>query len=67
MFPANCVSALPAKMRRGIPRGSQSSNKTGSPLNQYDHKATQGCALIDGIFAGYLLGDKCYDSNTIIA
>jgi hypothetical protein len=39
MFPANCVSALPAKMRRGIPRGSQSSNKTGSPLNQYDHKA----------------------------
>ena len=28
---------------------------------------TQGCALIDGIFAGWLLGDKGYDSNMIIA
>ena len=28
---------------------------------------TQGCALIDGILAGWLLGDKGYDSNTVIA
>jgi transposase len=27
---------------------------------------TQGSALIDGIFAGWLLGDKGYDSNTVI-
>ena len=28
---------------------------------------TQGCALIDGIFAEWLMGDKGYDSNAIIA
>jgi hypothetical protein len=28
---------------------------------------TQGSALIDGIFAEWLMGDKGYDSNTIIA
>jgi transposase len=28
---------------------------------------TQGCTLIDGIFAEFLLGDKGYDSNKIIA
>ena len=27
---------------------------------------TQGCALIDGISAGWLLGDKGYDSHAII-
>jgi hypothetical protein len=26
-----------------------------------------GCALIDGIFAEWLLGDKGYDSNAMIA